>query len=265
MRVLLAQLAPVEGDPAANAARLESALAAHDAQLAVFPELFLCGTSPAAWRAGALAPGAAPLRAVAAAAARTGTAVIAGYAERAGAVVHNAALCVDADGTVAGVYRKTHLFGDAERAAFAPGDALLVAGLAGVRTAPLICFDVEFPEPARTVAYAGARLLVTIAANFDPYGPDHELATRARALDNRLPHVYVNCPGAPFTGESRAIAAGGAVLAACGGDEQLLVCELEVAPSTPADVDYLAHARGALRVTGSQLEIVQADGPRFTQ
>ena len=43
---------------------------------------------------------------------------------------------------------------------------------------PLICFDIEFPEPARELAAAGAELLVTASANMAPFGPDHEVATR---------------------------------------------------------------------------------------
>ena len=47
----------------------------------------------------------------------------------------------------------------------------------------------------RALALAGAELLVTASANMEPFGPDHEIATRARALENRLPHVYVNAIG----------------------------------------------------------------------
>ena len=44
MRALLAQLEPAPGDAQANVAALERALAAHpDADIALFPELFLCG------------------------------------------------------------------------------------------------------------------------------------------------------------------------------------------------------------------------------
>ena len=47
-------------------------------------------------------------------------------------------------------YRKTHLFGDLDRAYFAPGDEPVVqADLAGIRVGLLICYDVEFPEPLR--------------------------------------------------------------------------------------------------------------------
>ncbi len=117
-----------------------------------------------------------------------------------------------APGTPPVVYRKANLFGAAERSAFVEGGELVVADVGGHRLGLLICFDVEFPETARALAAAGAKLLVTIAANMEPYGPDHALAARARALDNRRPHVYVN-----RTGRSRV----------CGSSAT-------AAPSTPA-------------------------------
>jgi predicted amidohydrolase len=57
---------------------------------------------------------------------------------------------------VAGVYRKTHLFGE-ERERFVPGDSLAPVELAGRRLGPMICFDVEFPEVARTLARRAER------------------------------------------------------------------------------------------------------------
>src|SRR5581483_5398409 len=104
-----------------------------------------------------------------------------------------------------------------ERAVFRPGAELVLVPLAGRLVGPLICFDVEFPEPARALAAAGAELLVTLSANMEPYGDEHEVATRARALENRVPHLYANSVGTigpnRFVGRSRSVDAGGQVLA----------------------------------------------------
>ena len=59
----------------------------------------------------------------------------------------------------------------------------------------MICFDVEFPEVARSLAKAGANLLVTVSANMDPFGRDHDVFATARALENGVPHLYVNQVG----------------------------------------------------------------------
>ena len=190
MRVLLGQLEVSPGDAARNVERLSAALGEHpDADLAVFPELYLCGHDVERVAGLAIDPGGPHLEAIRSAAAEHHTAVVVGYAERlAGGEVANSVACIAESGAWAGNYRKTHLFGPLERAVFTQGDELLVAELAGVPVAPMVCFDVEFPEPARAVARAGARLLVTVAANMAPYGADHELAAAARALGDRGIH-----------------------------------------------------------------------------
>jgi len=249
---LLAQLAPAPRDVAANSARVVRALHERpDADLAVFPELFLGGYTIGRLDELALAPDAAPLQAIARAAADTRTAIVVGFAERLSDGVANAVACFGADGTLEGVYRKTHLFG-AESRAFTPGDEQLVVPLAGALVAPLICFDIEFPEPARAVARAGADLLVTASANMAPYWADHELAARARALDNRLAHVYVNRVGSEsghrFVGGSRAVGPDGTALIEASEDrEELLVVAVGRAGAA-ADLDYLRLARGELPV-----------------
>jgi predicted amidohydrolase len=111
----------------------------------------------------------------------------------------------------------------------------------------------EFPEHARALALAGADLLLTVAANMEPFLGDHRLASRARALDNRLPHLYCNrCgeeAGVRFVGGSRAIGADGAIHAEAGGaaEELLAVASLPRGLSDQR-VDYLAHLREGIGV-----------------
>jgi (R)-amidase len=253
MLALLAQLTPEPRDVDANVARVVRALRERpDADLAVFPELFLGGFTLARLDELALAPTSPPLAEIARAAAATRTAVVVGFAERIDGAVANAAACFGADGRLEGVYRKTHLFGP-EAEAFAAGDEQLVVPLAGVLIAPLICYDIEFPEPARAVARAGAELLVTASANMSPYWADHELASRARALDNRLGHLYVNRVGTEsghrFVGGTRAVAPDGSVvIEASGSDEELLVVPAGRAGRPDPLLDYTRLARGELPV-----------------
>jgi (R)-amidase len=263
MEALLAQLAPAPGHPEANLASLEGALRAHpEVELAVFPELFMCGYEPERAEELSCPAEGALIGRVRTAARASGTAVVVGFAERtASGRAANAAACIDRDGRLAGVYRKTHLFAERERQAFVAGDRLLLTSLCGRRVGPLICFDVEFPEPARELSRGGAELLITIAANMAPYGADHELATRARALENRRAHLYVNRVGAEgelrFVGESRAIAADGCVRSAAGAEQQMLVVEVPEGGTADGEVDYLKHARDGLA-----LEVVPPAGTR---
>lgn len=219
MRALLAQLSPVDGAIEPNLDRLQAVLSQRpDVDLAVFPELYLCGYQPAHAHDLALSVEGEEIERVRNIAAELETAVIVGFAERReNGRVANAAACIDVDGTLAGVYRKTHLFGRRESSVFEEGQDLLLVTLAGRRIGPLICFDVEFPEPARALARAGAELIVTIAANMRPHGGEHALAARARALDNRCPHLYVNrvgcADGLEFVGGSVAIDGSGRLTA----------------------------------------------------
>jgi predicted amidohydrolase len=228
VRALLAQLASVPGQTEANAERAVDVLGAHpEVEIAVFPELYLGGYDLSFLPQSARAPDSPELQAIADAAAAASTAVVVGFAEQAeDGTLFNSVACIDRDGSLAGVYRKTRLFG-AEPEVFEPGDTLDVVRLAGLDVGPLICFDIEFAEPARALAAAGAELLVTASANMAPFGPDHERATRERALENHVPHLYANGVGAiggfQLVGGSRSVDASGTVLADAGFAEETLL------------------------------------------
>jgi N-carbamoylputrescine amidase len=101
---------------------------------------------------------------LAAAARDAGIVVIAPVFERrAPGVCHNSAAVIDADGTIAGIYRKMHIPDDPgfyEKFYFTPGDLGFRAfdtraGSIGT----LICWDQWYPEGARLTALAGASIL----------------------------------------------------------------------------------------------------------
>ena len=102
--------------------------------------------------------------ALARAARRHGVAVVAPVFERrAPGLYHNSAAVIDADGRVAGLYRKMHIPDDPayyEKFYFTPGDLGFPAfdTVAG-RIATLICWDQWYPEGARLAALAGASVL----------------------------------------------------------------------------------------------------------
>jgi predicted amidohydrolase len=249
MQALLAQLSSRIGDVAGNTARAVDALRSHsEADIAVFPELYLGGYTHRNLEQLARPADSPELGEIAAAAAETKTAVVIGFAERISEGLANSVACFDRDGSARGVYRKTNLFGSEADAGFVPGEELIIVELAGRRVAPLICFDIEFPEPARRVTLAGADLLITASANMEPYYLDHAIGTVARAHENRRAHLYVNMVGArdslTFVGGSRSIAPSGEVLSEAGQrHEELLI----VPVAEPAGFDRLTDYPNLLR------------------
>jgi predicted amidohydrolase len=228
MKALLGQLACCIGDLEGNTARAVDAIRSHpEADIALFPELYLSGYTQQDLDELARPLDAKELRTIAGAAGEAETAVIIGFAERTPKGVANSVACIDQDGSIADVYRKTHLFGSEADAGFVEGDELIIVELAGRRVAPLICFDIEFPEPARQVALAGAELLATASANMHPFYLDHAIGSVARAHENRLPHLYANLVGSGdgfvFVGASRSIAPSGETLFEASRDEEELV------------------------------------------
>ncbi|MGH3399896.1 MAG: carbon-nitrogen hydrolase family protein [Streptosporangiaceae bacterium] len=193
MRVALGQL-PVSSVPSANLARVEAAVtsaASQGAQLAVFPEGMQARFSADLRQAAQPLDG--PFCAgLAQAARRAGVAIVAGVFEPAGdGRVFNTTVAYDADGRLAAAYRKIHLFdalGQRESDSVAPGDEPVLTDLAGLRVGFLTCYDVRFPELARTLAAAGAELLVLPAAWASGLFKEEHWVTlvRARAIENTI-------------------------------------------------------------------------------
>jgi N-carbamoylputrescine amidase len=85
------------------------------------------------------------------------------FERRAAGVYHNTAAIIDADGKIAGVYRKMHIPDDPayyEKFYFTPGDLGFRAfNTEAGRIATLICWDQWYPEGARLSALHGAVIL----------------------------------------------------------------------------------------------------------
>jgi predicted amidohydrolase len=250
VRVVLAQQEPVPRRIDENVHRVLSILEEHhDADLVIFPELFLTGyTTVDTWEL-QLSPESQPVTVLRNACSQHRTALIVGFIEQAGSRPYNSMLMIENTGAIAGIYRKTHLF-DGEGQVFTPGENLRCVRLGPLIVAPLICFDIELAEPARKLAMDGADVIVSIAANMDPYYGDHELAGRARALDNRLPHIYVNRPGSEgpfdFVGGSRIIGPDGTVLTQAGSKDEILTGSVTIGATVANALDYLEHRRPEL-------------------
>jgi hypothetical protein len=107
-----------------------------------------------------------------------------GYAEREGddgdrqysGDVFNSAVCIDSDGSIAGQYRKSHLWQSEERRRFTPGHELCapfsIRGHPAHKFSIVVCYDVEYPEPARLATLKGTSVLLVLSALADSGSPD---------------------------------------------------------------------------------------------
>ena len=128
------------------------------------------------------------------------------FFERAGEAHFNSVAMVDADGTVLGIYRKSHIPqgpGYEEKFYFSPGDTgFRVWDTAFGRIGLGICWDQWFPEAARAMALLGAEMLLyPTAIGSEPPAPDYdsqphwEMTMRGHAAANLLPLVASNRVG----------------------------------------------------------------------
>jgi predicted amidohydrolase len=137
--------------------------------------------------------------------------------------LYNAIALVAADGVIAR-YRKIHT-GGVEKCLWNRGNRWVVADSRAGRLGLLICYDLVFPEAARSLALAGAEILVlsTAWANAveETFARGYDLFTRSRALENQLFLVSANLvdgPGVGFYGHSRIVDPTGHVLAEAVGE-----------------------------------------------
>ncbi|MBW8823107.1 MAG: carbon-nitrogen hydrolase [Xanthomonadales bacterium] len=181
------------------------------------------------------------------------------FEKRAAGLYHNTAVVLDADGSIAGKYRKMHIPDDPgfyEKFYFTPGDLGFEPIDTSVgRLGVLVCWDQWYPEAARLMALAGADLLLyPTAIGWDPDDDDAEKTRqrdawvsshRGHAVANGLPVLSCNrvghepsplgASGIRFWGNSHILGPQGEFIAEAGADPTLLLAEV--------DMDRSEHVR----------------------
>ncbi len=170
LRIAACQYAPRVGDTEGNralATEWAARAAGEGAQLIVLPELASSGYAFSSEdEASATAAPVADsdfLGELSSIAERTSCHIVTGFNERDGDCRHNASVLVGGQGVIA-TYRKLHLFND-EQSWFKGGENLPVVDLPWGRLGMLICFDLWFPEVARTLAVGGA-VVIAVPTNW---------------------------------------------------------------------------------------------------
>jgi len=185
------------------------------------------------------------------------------FEKRVAGIYHNTAVVIDADGSIAGKYRKMHIPDDQlyyEKFYFTPGDL----GFPSFQTryakiAVLICWDQWFPEGARAAALSGAQILFyPTAIGWIPNEPRAvarnqrnawELIQRSHAVANGVYVASVNRVGREgkvnFWGSSFVAGPLGEIIAHGGEGEEVLIagCDLGKIEETRQSWPFLRDRR----------------------
>jgi omega-amidase len=207
------------GEPDRNLAKVEAALrrvAARGAELAVLPEMWSSGF---AYKKLPELAAATPrvLERLAALSAELGLTVVGSLPEPLDGKVCNTAYVVDR-GTVAGSYRKLHLFSLMnEDEHIAAGERSVVVETSVGRLGLAVCYDLRFPELFRKLALDGAEIICLPGEWPAPRQLHWRTLLRARAIENQCFVAAANCCGRQgkldFFGMSLLIAPRGELLA----------------------------------------------------
>jgi predicted amidohydrolase len=164
--------------------------------------------------------------------------------------VFNSAVLIGPQGIV-GVYSKAHVAAFraddervvAEKAWWSPGKELPVFDTPLGRIGIEICYDIWFPEVARTLTLKGAELIVNISAAVCGFETSWDHMLYVRSVENSIPYMHVSVVGRQkdfeLFGGSRLYSPFGEVLAeAPRGEEAVMTASL--------DRSLIFAARGAM-------------------
>lgn len=265
MRVALAQLPVVDGDKKKNLERIEKSIEqayGQSADLLVFPELILTGFVQAE-------------QLVKLAESREGESLtrikekISKYPIHlvysflefvAEDEIYITTCFLHKNGTPLQYYRKTHLFAD-ESLILHKGNKWTELNLGGFKIGLLTCYDIEFPETARTLALKGVNLLIVNSANMSPYEHRHRIFIIARALENHCFVAYCNRIGSSslyeYHGQSAVIGPDGKVLMEIEDDMEMVKVtdiSLEQVEQSKSIFNYIVERRSELYEGCSSME-----------
>ena len=166
-------------------------------------------------------------------AARYGMTVIGGWPEEEKGNLYNAAYVIGPDGTVLGSYRKVHLFAPMKEEVFlSRGDKPFTVDTTFGKVGVVLCYDLRFPEFVRSLALAGAEIVVAPSQWPEARVDHYRILLQARAIENQIFVVGSNRTGrggkVVFGGASAIVGPRGEVLARCGREEGAALADVDL-------------------------------------
>mgnify|MGYP000856260123 CR=1 FL=1 len=150
--------------------------------------------------------------------------------------IKNTSVFFDRTGQIKGKYSKIHMFsyfGSKEGSFVTPGDSAVIIDSDIGKIGLSICYDLRFPELYRTLAYAGAEIIVCPAAWPYPRYEHWITLTKTRALENQVFFIPVNQAGnfdkkRINIGNSMIINPWGEIISSAGGTEGVVMAEIDL-------------------------------------
>jgi len=106
--------------------------------------------------------------------------IVAGIYEREGAAIYNTAVLIDRTGRFIGKYRKVYLPREEIEAGLTPGNDYPVFRTDFGKVGMMICWDLQYADPARALALRGAEMILM------PIWGGNETLAKARAIENQV-------------------------------------------------------------------------------
>ncbi len=173
--------------------------------------------------------------------------------------IYNTSCIFDEAGRIIAQHRKAHLFDIdipgqivfKESDVFSAGDRVTMIQHNNLCFSVLICYDIRFPELARSATLAGAQILVVPAAFNLTTGPAHwELLMRSRAVDNQVFVIAASParnPEASYQawGHSMAVDPWGNIITMALAEEEILYADIDLSlvEKVRRELPVLQHRR----------------------
>jgi predicted amidohydrolase len=160
--------------------------------------------------------------------------IVAGIVERDGHVLYNTAVLLDRAGNLIGKYRKVYLPREEIEGGLTPGNSYPVFRTDFGTIGLMICWDVQYADPARALALNGAELVLV------PIWGGNETLVKARAIENQ---VFIATSGYDYP--THVLDPAGEILARAPSDGSIAIAEVDL---NKRYVDkWLGDMRGRLR------------------